>query len=78
VGVEQRFAFRAQAMCAFQIEATDRWDALALAAKLTRYSWYLVELGERRWSVCVRLVDKPGTDVPSDLGRAIDESCLCR
>jgi hypothetical protein len=40
-----------------RIEAETRWDALDLAARLCRHHTYLVQLGDRRWHVCVRTDD---------------------
>lgn len=37
-----------------RIEAATRWDALDLARRLSRHHTYLVQLGDRRWHVCVR------------------------
>lgn len=37
-----------------RIEAETRWDALDLARRLSRHHTYLVQLGDRRWHVCVR------------------------
>jgi len=42
-----------------RIEAETRWDALDLLSRLSAYHTYLVQLGERRWSVCVRPHDDP-------------------
>jgi hypothetical protein len=40
-----------------RIEAETRWDALDLARRLARHHTYLVQLGDRRWHVCVRTED---------------------
>ena len=40
-----------------RIEAATRWDALDLARRLSRHHTYLVQLGDRRWHVCVRTDD---------------------
>jgi hypothetical protein len=40
-----------------RIEAETRWDALDLARRLSRHHTYLVQLGDRRWNVCVRTDD---------------------
>ena len=40
-----------------RIEAATRWDALDLARRLARHHTYLVQLGDRRWHVCVRTDD---------------------
>jgi hypothetical protein len=40
-------------MVTFRVEATSRWDALALAGKLAGYHWYLIEPDHRLWDVCV-------------------------
>ena len=37
-----------------RIVAETRWDALDLARRLSRHHTYLVQLGDRRWHVCVR------------------------
>lgn len=37
-----------------RIEAETRGDALDLARRLSRHHTYLVQLGDRRWHVCVR------------------------
>lgn len=35
------------------VEAESRWDAVDLARRLARHHTYLVQLGNRRWNVCV-------------------------
>ena len=40
-----------------RIEAETRWDALDLVRRLSRHHTYLVQLGDRRWHVCVRTDD---------------------
>ena len=54
-----------------RIEAETRWDALDLARRLSGHHTYLVQLGDRRWLVCVR-----AEDVELELGpvRAAAES----
>lgn len=37
-----------------RVEAQTRWDALDLAGRLAAHHTYLVQLGDRRWLVCVR------------------------
>jgi hypothetical protein len=37
-----------------RIEAETRWDAVDLARRLSAHHTYLVQLGNRRWHVCVR------------------------
>jgi hypothetical protein len=41
-----------------RIESASRWDALDLARRLPDLHTYLVQLGDRRWHVCVR-PDRP-------------------
>jgi hypothetical protein len=53
-----------------QVESDSRWDALALARRLTGYRWYLVEPSARRWEVRVAL-DTTAAGVPADLGTRI-------
>jgi hypothetical protein len=57
-------------MVTFRVEAANRWDALALAGKLARYRWYLIEPEARRWDVCVP-VEQPGRGLPAELRRTI-------
>lgn len=52
-----------------RIESTSRWDALALAARLARYRWYIVEPDDRHWDVYVTLA--PGAALPEDLPETI-------
>ena len=40
-----------------RIEAETRWDAIDLARRLNGHHTYLVQLGDRRWHVCVRADD---------------------
>ena len=40
-----------------RIEAETRRDALDLVRRLSRHHAYLVQLGDRRWHVCVRTDD---------------------
>jgi len=37
-----------------RIESATRWDALDLVQRLSGLHTYLVQLGDRRWHVCVR------------------------
>jgi uncharacterized protein (DUF2252 family) len=37
-----------------RVEAANRWDAVDLAQRLGSLHTYLVQLGDRRWHVCVR------------------------
>ena len=37
-----------------RIETGTRWDAVDLARRLAAHHTYLVQLGDRRWHVCVR------------------------
>jgi len=37
-----------------RIDAESRYDALDLLRRLSSHHTYLVQLGERHWSVCVR------------------------
>ena len=53
-----------------RIEAQTRWDALDLADRLSRHHTYLVQLGNRRWHVCVRTDD---ADVELEPVRAVAE-----
>jgi hypothetical protein len=50
-----------------RIESTTRWDALALARKLDRYHWFLVEPDLEHWVVHVSLEDEPTDALPSEL-----------
>jgi anti-anti-sigma factor len=47
----------------FRVESTNRWDALALASRLGRYRWDLIEPDDRHWHVCVP-VEQPSRDLP--------------
>jgi pimeloyl-CoA synthetase len=58
-------------MVTFRVESTSRWDALALASKLARYRWYLVEPDERHWDVCVP-VEQRSCKLPEELRRTIE------
>ena len=40
-----------------RIETETRWDAVDLARRLAGHHTYLVQLGDRRWHVCVRADD---------------------
>jgi hypothetical protein len=60
-----------RAMPILEIETTNRWDALALAGKLPRYHWYLVQPDRVHWEVCIP-VDEPVTSLPSALRRAVE------
>jgi hypothetical protein len=40
-----------------RIEAETRWDAVDLVRRLAHHHTYLVQLGDRRWHVCVRTED---------------------
>jgi hypothetical protein len=62
-------------MPTLQIETSSRWDALALADKLPRHRWYLVEPTAERWDVCLP-VDDPAGGLPPDV-RAAVEQWLC-
>jgi anti-sigma B factor antagonist len=55
----------------FRIESTSRWDALALAQRLARYNWFLVEPDQRHWDVCVP-VEQGSSRLPDDLRRTIE------
>lgn len=57
-------------MVTFRVESTSRWDALALAHKLARYRWYLIEPDARHWDVCVP-VEQPSHELPEELRRTI-------
>lgn len=37
-----------------RVESATRWDALDLVERLQGLPTYLVQLGDRRWHVCVR------------------------
>jgi hypothetical protein len=54
-----------------EIETTSRWDALALAGKLPRYHWYLVQPDQVHWDVCVQM-NELVTSLPSDLRYAVE------
>ena len=54
----------------FRVESTSRWDALALAHKLPRYNWYLIEPDPRHWNVCIPVEHARGV-VPDDVRRTI-------
>ena len=62
-------------MVTFRVESTSRWDALALAGKLARYRWYLIEPDDRHWDVCVP-VEQASGELPDELRHTI-ESWLC-
>jgi hypothetical protein len=57
-------------MVTFRVESASRWDALALAGKLARYRWYIVEPDASHWNVCVH-VDQPSQQLPEGLRRTI-------
>jgi hypothetical protein len=59
-------------MPTLQIETSSPWDALALAAKLPRYRWYLVEPNAQRWDVCLP-VDDPAGGLPTDVRAAVEQ-----
>ena len=54
-----------------RIETDNRWDALALATRLNRYRWYLVEPDSRHFDLCIA-VDVPTNELPDDLRAAVD------
>ena len=58
-------------MVTFRVESTSRSDALALAGKLARYRWYLIEPDDRHWDVCVP-VGQPNRELPMELRRTIE------
>lgn len=58
-------------MPTLEIETTSRWDALALAEKLPRYHWHLVQPDRAHWDVCIP-IDEPATSLPEDLRRAVE------
>jgi hypothetical protein len=58
-------------MVTFRVESTSRSDALALAGKLARYRWYLIEPDDRHWDVCVP-VEQPNRELPMELRRTIE------
>jgi uncharacterized protein (DUF2252 family) len=45
---------RAAPVETIRIETGNRWDALDLARRLPGLHTYLVQLGNRRWHVCVK------------------------
>jgi hypothetical protein len=54
-----------------RIESASRWDALALAQRLERYHWFLVDRGHGHWDVYVSAVHvRP--DLPRDLRSRLD------
>ena len=55
-----------------RIDAPNRWDALALARKLGRYHWFLVEPDGEHCDVCIVLDELP-EGVPNDLQDRIDQ-----
>jgi hypothetical protein len=55
-----------------RVESTSRWDALALARKLPRYRWYLVEPDPEHWHVCVPL-SEAAADLPDDLRKKLGQ-----
>jgi hypothetical protein len=57
-------------MVTFRVRSTSRWDALALASKLARYRWYLIEPDDRHWDVCVP-VEQTSRALPAELRRTI-------
>jgi hypothetical protein len=64
-------------MVTFRFESTSRWDALALAGKLARYRWYLIEPDERHWDICVA-VEQPSRELPEELRGTIQAWLLER
>ena len=58
-------------MVTFRVESISRWDALALAGKLARYRWYLIEPDDRHWDVCVP-VEQASGELPEELRRTIE------
>jgi hypothetical protein len=57
-------------MVTIRIEATNRWDALALTRKLVNYRWYLFEPDLEHWDVCIPLGEGTG-ELPDDLRERI-------
>ena len=57
-------------MVTFRVQSSSRWDALALASKLARYRWYLIEPDDRHWDVCVP-VEQRSLELPDELRRTI-------
>ena len=57
-------------MTTFEIETSNRWDALALAKRLQGYRWYLIEPDARHWDVHVPIDEPDG--LPDDLRRTIE------
>jgi hypothetical protein len=53
-----------------RIESATRWDALDLVRRLPDLHTHLVQLGDRRWHVCVRPEGPAEELVPFVLGRA--------
>ncbi len=47
-----------------RVEVPTRWDAVDLARRLSGLHTYLVQLGDRRWHVCVRCDDGAQALVP--------------
>lgn len=52
------------ALAPIRIEAQTRWDAIDLARRLAAHHTYLVQLGDRRWNVCVR-PDEGADELPA-------------
>ena len=50
---------------AIRVEAPTRWDAVDLAQRLRGLHTYLVQLGDRRWHVCVRCDGETAELVPT-------------
>jgi hypothetical protein len=58
-------------MCTLHIQTSSQWDALALARRLSRYHWYLLEPGPERWDVCVP-IDAAADKLPAQLRAVIE------
>ena len=58
-------------MVTFRVESTSRWAALALAGKLARDRWYLIEPDDRHWDVCIP-VEQPNRELSIELRRTIE------
>lgn len=54
-----------------RIEAPTRWDAADLAQRLTGLDAYLVQLGDRRWHICIR-VDRAASELLPVVRRAAE------
>jgi hypothetical protein len=57
-------------MVTFRVESNNRWDPLALAGKLARYRWYLIEPDACHWHICVP-VEQSSHGLPPELRRTI-------